>query len=53
MFDILSLMVEHRVVPIDDRIMSEISPVADTFDDSKTIIIVITIILRKYTRHLS
>ncbi len=46
-------MVEHRVVPIDDSVVSEILPVADTFDDSKTIIIVITIILQKYTRRLS
>ncbi len=45
-------MVEHRVVPIDDSVVSEILPVADTFDDSKTII-VITIILQKYTRRLS
>ncbi len=45
-------MVEH-IVPIDDSVVSEILPVADTFDDSKTIIIVITIILQKYTRRLS
>ncbi len=52
-FNILSLMVEHRVVPIDDSIVSEISPVADAFDDSKTIIIVITIVREKYTRRPS
>ncbi len=41
-------MVEHRVVPIYDSIVSEISPVADAFDDSKTIIsIIITIIRQK------
>ncbi len=37
-----------RVVPIDDSIVyrrwSEILPVADAFDDSKTIIIIIIII---------
>ncbi len=52
-FNILSLMVEHRVVLIDDSIVSEISPFADAFDDSKTIIIVITIICKKYTRRPS
>ncbi len=46
-------MVEHRVVPINDSIVSEISPVADAFDDSKTIIIVITIVREKYTRRPS
>ncbi len=34
-------MVEHRVVPIDDSVVSEILPVADTFDDSKTIIMLL------------